>query len=196
MNENEIALLFAKRIMEKMDTALKLIYYNDEESNKKKFSLIKELASLTSELLDSNEVNQKMLEIAESSQINGDNIKNKFDTFKMIRNVINHFPIFSSWEEIYVSQHLLKWNNPNYSQIENYFQKEKEISYKIFLKENETWVEKININIKVPQLMKYNKIYLKDVISIDDTIWTFATIDYYLQFLGLNIEQPRYIISI
>ena len=41
----------------------------------------------------------------------------------------------------------------------------------------------------------YNKIYLKDILTLDDALWTFGTIDYYLQFLGLQIET-RYLMSI
>lgn len=97
----------------------------------------------------------------------------------MIRNVISHFPIFKSWDEIYVSKVLLSWNNPKNSQIEKFF-KSKKMSYRIYLNENNQWVEKVKIDINVPCLGKYNKIYLKDLLSIDDTIWAFATIDYYL----------------
>lgn len=194
-NKNEIVELFARKIMKKIEEALELVWSDDETYKDKKYELIKSLASLTSELLDSKEINMKMTEIAESSKVNGDNVEEKFDTFKMIRNVINHFPIFDSWDEIYVSKDLIFWNNPKYSQIKNFFKEEKRMSYKIYLKENDNWVEKKKININVPCLGEYNKIYLKDILSINDVIWTFCVIDYYLQYLGLNITQ-RFILSI
>ena len=195
MNYNkDVAKMFAVKIMEQMEEALHLVW-SDYGDNDKKFKLVNSVASITSELLDSDEINKKMIEIAKSSEVNGDSIEDKFNTFKMIRNVLNHFPIFNSWEEIYVSSDLVNWNNPKYSQILDYFKNEKEMSYRIYLNENNEWIEKKKIDIKVPKLGKYNKIYLKDIISLDDVIWTFSVIDYYLQYLDLNIE-PRFIVSI
>ena len=195
MNYNkDIAKLFATKIMEEMEEALELVWYNYDYNNSKKFQLVKSIAGITSELLDSDEINEKMMEIAKSSEVNGDNIEDKFNTFKMIRNVLNHFPIFNSWEEIYISRELVNWNNPKYSQILDYFDEEKEMSYRIYLNENNEWIEKKKIDIKVPKLEQYNKIYLKDIISLDDVIWTFSVIDYYLQYFDLNLQQ-RFIVS-
>ena len=195
MNYNkDVAKLFATKIMEEMEEALELIWYNYDYNNSKKFQLVKSIAGITSELLDSDEINEKMMEIAKSSEVNGDNIEDKFNTFKMIRNVLNHFPIFNSWEEIYISRELVNWNNPKYSQILDYFDEEKEMSYRIYLNENNEWIEKKKIDIKVPKLEQYNKIYLKDIISLDDVIWTFSVIDYYLQYFDLNLQQ-RFIVS-
>ena len=195
MNYNkDIAKLFATKIMEEMEEALELIWYNYDYNNSKKFQLVKSIAGITSELLDSDEINEKMMEIAKSSEVNGDNIEDKFNTFKMIRNVLNHFPIFNSWEEIYISRELVNWNNPKYSQILDYFDEENEMSYRIYLNENNEWIEKKKIDIKVPTLEQYNKIYLKDIISLDDVIWTFSVIDYYLQYFDLNLQQ-RFIVS-
>ena len=191
----DIARLFVTEIMQKMERALEIVWLECEDYNSEKFELIKSLASLTSELLDAEEINDKMMEIAESSKNNGDNIEDKFETFKMIRNVLNHFPIFKSWDEIYVSKDLLYWNEPGFSQINRYFETEKQMSYRIYLNENNEWVEKKKIDINVPLLGKYNKIYLKDILSIDDAIWTFSAIDYYLQYLKLNLTQ-RFIASL
>jgi hypothetical protein len=191
----EIARMFAEKIMDKMEDALALVWWETEDTNNRKFELVKSIASLTSELLDSDEINDEMIKIAESSKVNGDNIKDKFDTFLMIRNVINHFSIFESWDEIYVSKELLNWNNPKYSMIKKYFKSEKNMSYRIYLNEGGNWVEKKKIDIKVPKLEEDNKVYLKDIISLDDVIWTFSSIDYYLQYLDLNIMQ-RFMVSL
>lgn len=193
--KDEVAKLFATKIMKEMEEALQLVWPYEAYEEDKKFTLIKSLASLTSELLEVEKINAKMMEIAESSKINGDNIKDKFDTFKMIRNVINHFPIFNTWDEIYISKDLLGWNNPKNSQIEKFFKTEKCMSYRIYLNEDNKWVEKKKIDIRVPCLGNYNKIYLKDILSIDDAIWTFSAIDYYLQYLDLNITQ-RFLASL
>ena len=194
-SKKEVAKIFAKKIMEQMEEALQLVWSEGEYFENRKFTLIKSLASLTSEILEEDEINKKMIEIAKSSVENGDNIEDKFNTFRMIRNVINHFPIFDTWNEIYISKDLLSWNSPKNSQIEKFFKTEKCMSYKIYLNENDKWVKKKEICIRVPCLGEYNKIYLKDILSIDDVIWTFSAIDYYLQYLDLNITH-RFITSI
>ncbi len=196
MEDNNIEILFAKRIMKLMEEAYEIIMnYNSDSYQHRKFEILKDLSSLTVEVLKKEDIRNKMKEVAESSKVNGDNIEDKFKTFRMIRNVINHFPLFDSWDEIYVSSDLLNWNNSSSDQIKSYFQKEKEFSYRIYLNENGQWVEKKVINIRTPKLGKYNKIYLKDILTLDDALWTFGTIDYYLQFLGLQIET-RYLVSI
>lgn len=195
MIKEDIELLFAKKLMKLMEETFEMLYYSGNNEKTRKFELLIKLSSLTTELINDEEIFNKMKKVAESSQINGDNIEDKFNTFKMIRNVVQHFPIFDSWEEIYISTDLLDWNNPNGNQIKKYFNSDKEFSYKIFLKEEKEWIQKREINIKTPKLGKYNKIYLKDILSLDDALWTFGAIDYYLQLLGLEIET-RFIISL
>ena len=199
MENQDTEILFAKRIMELMDEALDIILnfnYDNEETIKRKYNIIKDLSSLTAEVLKKKDIQTKMKEVAESSEVdeNSTNIDDKFNTFKMIRNVINHFPIFKSWDEVYISKDLLTWNDSSGDQIESYFKKEREFSYIIYLNEYGKWVPKKTIEIRTPKLGKYNKIYLKDILSLDDAIWTFSIIDYYLQFLGLQIET-RFLIS-
>ena len=50
--------------------------------------------------------------------------------------------------------------------------------------------------ISKPPLILLNALAIGwlEYFSIDDAIWTFATIDYYLQYLELNIEQ-RFLLS-
>lgn len=199
MENQDIEILFAKRIMELMDEGLDIILnfnYDNEETRQRKYIIIKDLSSLTAEVLKKKDIQVKMKEVAESSEVdeNSTNIDDKFNTFKMIRNVINHFPIFKSWDEVYISKDLLTWNGSRGDQIETYFKKEREFSYVIYLNEDGKWVPKKTIDIRTPKLGKYNKIYLKDILSLDDALWTFSIIDYYLQFLGLKIET-RFLIS-
>lgn len=195
MIKEDIELLFAKKVMKLMEETYELLYYSGDDQEKRKFELLIKLSSLTTELLKDEKIFNKMKKVAESSQVNGDNVEDKFNTFKMIRNVVQHFPIFDSWEEIYISTDLLDWNNSNANQIKKYFNSEREFSYKIFLKEEKEWVQKRKINIKTPKIGKSNTIYLKDILSLDDALWTFGSIDYYLQLLGLEIET-RFIISL
>ena len=96
MENQDIEILFAKRIMELMDEALDIILnfnYENEETTKRKYNIIKDLSSLTAEVLKKNDIQTKMKEVAESSGVdeNSTNIDDKFNTFKMIRNVIITF---------------------------------------------------------------------------------------------------------
>ncbi len=190
MEDNEIEILFVKRIMKLMEEAYQTILFYNGDNEYRKFQIVKELSSLTAELMKKKDVYERMKSIAESSKVeeNNSNIDDKFKTFTMLRNVINHFPIFEKWEDVYISKDLLEWNNTKQNQIKTFFNTEKEYKYKIYLNENNAWVPKHFITIKTPKLGKYNKIYLKDIMSLDEALWTFGVIDYYLQCLGLKID--------
>lgn len=195
MRDNDIELMFANSLMRIMETGIELLLHYEENSfPEEKFSIIKELSSITSELLKHKSTCDKMKEVAKSSEFNGKNVDEKFETFIMIRNVINHFPIFESWDDVFITKEMIEWNNPKYSQIKDFFKEEKKYSYKIFLMDNGIWTPKKDIEINIPKLIDGDRIYLSDFLSLDDALWTFTIIDYYLQFLGLNVE-PRYLIS-
>lgn len=190
MEDNiEIATLFAEKIKEKIDKALDYTYrfdVNDDE----KFEVIKQLASLVSELLDKDGIKKKLIEFANTSTVNGEDNEIKIETFDLIRNILIHFPIFESWDEICISKKLLKWNTDKNGQIIKYFEKNynKSFKYRIFLNENDEWIERHTITVTIPELNDDNTIYLKDILSLDNAIWTFGIIDYYLKDLGLNIQ--------
>ena len=66
----DTATLFAEKIKEKIDQAL---CYADMGSlyENEKFELIKQLAALVSELLDKDGIKEKLIELANTSTING-----------------------------------------------------------------------------------------------------------------------------
>lgn len=190
MEDNtEIATLFAKKIKEKIDIALDYTYGFNVTDNEK-FEVIKQLSSLVSELLDKEGIKNKLIELADTSTVNGEDNEIKIDTFDLIRNILIHFPIFETWDEICISKKLLKWNTDKSGQIIKYFEKNcnKTFKYRIFLNENDEWVERHTITVTIPELNENNTIYLKDILSLDNAIWTFGIIDYYLKDLGLNIQ--------
>ena len=190
MEDNtEIATLFAKKIKEKIDIALDYTYGFNVTDNEK-FEVIKQLSSLVSELLDKEGIKNKLIELADTSTVNGEDNEIKIDTFDLIRNILIHFPIFETWDEICISKKLLKWNTDKSGQIIKYFEKNcnKTFKYRIFLNENDEWVERHTITVTIPELNENNTIYLKDILSLDNSIWTFGIIDYYLKDLGLNIQ--------
>ncbi len=198
-NDNSIAILFANKIKEKIDRALSLCNMpyvsNDSEE---KFELIKSLSSLVSELLDKDNFKDKLLNLANTSAVNGNDNEIKIETFDFIRNILIHFPIFESWDEIYLSKELLGWNKPYNGSIAKYLNNNsgKTFTYRIFLNEDNEWVEKHTITVTIPKLEDSNKIYLKDILSLDNAIWTFGIIDYYLKDLGLTINPYAFTVSL
>lgn len=197
---NEIARIFALEIKKTIDEALQCCNwsYKSENDKIKKFELIKKLASLVSELLEVDGMKENLIELANASAINGENNEIKIATFDLIRNILIHFPIYNSWDEICISKKLLKWNKPRNSHILKYFEnnRNKSFTYRIFLNENNNWVERHTITVNIPKLDENNEIYLKDILSLDDAIWTFGIIDYYLKDLGLNIEPYNFTVSL
>ena len=91
MTDKDIAILFANKIKEKIDRALSLCnmpYVVD--SNEEKFELIKSLSSLVSELLDKDNLKEKLLNLANTSTVNGSDNEIKIETFDFIRNILAH----------------------------------------------------------------------------------------------------------
>ncbi len=136
---------------------------------------------------------KKILELANQSNANGENNEIKLRIFGLLRNIILHFPIFDTYEEIVLSPEILKWNNPKKSSILDFFDKNKNktIETKIYYKYpyDEKYKEIKTINIKIDMLKPGTEIMLSNIISLNDAIWMFSIVDYYLDFLGLKLNQ-------
>ena len=92
-----------------------------------------------------------------------------YDLFSFIRNVLSHFPIFDSWNDVYITKNIATWHTEgsinkfllNCTKIK--IDKKGTVKYRIFehSKKKMTY-----ISINFPE--KYsddNKIYLKDIIT-------------------------------
>jgi len=96
------------------------------------------------------------------------------DLFSFVRNVLSHFPIFDSWNDVYISKTLATWNKKG--TIHNFLIKSIKIKiddrgtikYRIWenSKKQMTYIS-INLPIKYNNT---NKIFLKDIISEKDGI--------------------------
>lgn len=169
------------------------IVNKNPETEKAKYKLLQQLSSLTSELLKDKKIENKILELANQSTANGENNEIKLRIFGLLRNIILHFPIFDTYEEIVLSPEILKWNNPKTSSIIDFFDKNKNktIETKIYYKYpyDEKYKEIKTINIKIDMLKPGTEIMLSNIISLNDAIWMFSIVDYYLDFLGLKLNQ-------
>ncbi|MGG2084181.1 hypothetical protein [Lysinibacillus pakistanensis] len=87
------------------------------------------------------------------------------DLFKLIRNIMSHFPFFDSWEEVNVTQNLINWDKEGKS-IDKFFTKyagASEIKYRMWDAKNKKMTY---LNIKFPNTYNQSSIiYLRDILS-------------------------------
>ena len=89
--------------------------------------------------------------------------------FKFIRNVLAHFPIFETWDEVWVSKDLINWHKEGQS-IDKFLKKycgHDEVKYRF-------WEEKKKkmtyMSIKFPSEYNKDKFYLKNILSEKDGV--------------------------
>ena len=90
------------------------------------------------------------------------------EVFSFIRNLLLHFPIFDTWNEVYVNKKLATWSKVG--QIDKFLNKcvnikidgKSEVKYRIWEEEKKKMTY---FSIKFPEKYEDNDIYLKDVIS-------------------------------
>ncbi|MBC1501974.1 hypothetical protein HB943_15340 [Listeria weihenstephanensis] len=126
-----------------------------------RFSKIKEAYSLYGELQMYEPIKWKLQEMKISRPPMESEIAKEL--FKCIRNIFSHFPFFSCWNEVWITEELINWNKPNQS-IDKFIKKylnHKEVEYRFW--ESET-KKMTYVSIKFPVDFS-NKIFLKDIIS-------------------------------
>jgi hypothetical protein len=90
------------------------------------------------------------------------------EVFKFVRNIISHFPLFNSWNEVWISKSLVNWNKTGQS-IDKFLKNNAGreplgFAYKNDGDAKEKFPTMVDINFP----KKYNEktiIYLKDIIS-------------------------------
>ena len=90
------------------------------------------------------------------------------EVFSFIRNLLLHFPIFDTWNEVYVNKKLATWSKVG--QIDKFLNKcvnikidgKSEVKYRIWEEEKKKMTY---FSIKFPEKYEDNDIYLKDLIS-------------------------------
>ncbi|MDD3106454.1 MAG: hypothetical protein PHP65_01430 [Bacilli bacterium] len=90
------------------------------------------------------------------------------DLFSFIRNLLLHFPLFDSWDSVYINKQLATWSK--IGQIDKFLTKctnikidgKGELKYRIWEKEKK---EMTYFSVVFPEQYDENNIYLKDIIS-------------------------------
>lgn len=87
--------------------------------------------------------------------------------FKVIRNIFVHFPVFETWNDVWVSKELINWQNDGLT-INRFLKKyygHEIVKYR-FWESDKKLMTYISVNF--PDKYDDNKIYLKDILSEKD----------------------------
>lgn len=88
---------------------------------------------------------------------------------KFVRNVLTHFPLFETWNEVWVNKKLINWQKQGQS-IDRFLKKysgHQEIKYRFWEEDKK---QMTYMSIKFPEVYEENKIYLNDIISEKDGV--------------------------
>jgi hypothetical protein len=89
--------------------------------------------------------------------------------FKFVRNILAHFPVFDTWDEVWVSKELVNWQREGLT-IDRFLKKylgHDEVKYR-FWEPDKKLMTYISINF--PEKYEQNKIYLKDIVAEKDGV--------------------------
>lgn len=88
---------------------------------------------------------------------------------KFIRNVLVHFPFFTTWDEIYISKQLVNWANERLSidKFLNKYQGHEDVKYRFMEANSRKWRYP---TIKFPPVYNEDRIFLKDIVNEKDGI--------------------------
>ncbi len=136
---------------------------------------IKDFFSVYSEMLSYASI-KDYIEIVENTRPPMESVISS-DWVKLVRNILAHFPFFTSWDEIYISKQLVNWASEGKS-IDRFLKKyqgHKEVEYRFKERLSDKWRYP---TIKFPSTYNEDKIYLKDMITERDGVLLCAVLMY------------------
>lgn len=155
--------------------------------SKYRFSRIKEIFAVYTELLNYKPIEWVIAEIKEKRPPMESEIASKL--FKFIRNLILHFPFFDSWDDVWFNEELINWKGKQES-IHNFLSKyhsSGEVKYR-FWENDKKLMTYLAINF--PSNYPNNeKIYLKNIMLEKDGV-KFAII-MMKQILDTQVESVK-----
>lgn len=89
--------------------------------------------------------------------------------FKFVRNILAHFPLFETWNDVWINKELANWQKEGLT-IDRFLKKysgHAEVKYRFWEAEKRQMTYTI---IQFPKQYGNNKIYLKDIISEKDGV--------------------------
>jgi hypothetical protein len=89
--------------------------------------------------------------------------------FKFVRNILAHFPVFETWDEVWVSKELVNWQKEGLT-IDRFLKKyagHDEVKYRFWEADKKRMTY---MSIRFPEEYDKNKIHLKDMIEEKDGV--------------------------
>ncbi|MEJ6077179.1 hypothetical protein MT391_01315 [Vibrio sp. 1-Bac 57] len=89
--------------------------------------------------------------------------------FKFVRNILAHFPVFETWNDVWVNKELVNWQREGLT-IDRFLTKysgHDEIKYRFWEPQKELMTY---MSIKFPKKYDSEKIYLRDIVSEKDGV--------------------------
>lgn len=184
-----------ERLKTYVDDLYGVILYGEYGSvdDSEKFELLKKISILFNELLKDAENRSLFKDMLSSAAIDKEQFEAKSSTFSMIRNLLVHFPMFEAWENIFITKTLLNWgsgSNNRAGSIENYFLKNsgKTLEFSIYTRSDYQFDKTRYFKISVPHIKKYKPCYIKDFLPLDDALWLFSLVGYFLEWKNWRIN--------
>lgn len=173
-------------VIKQFSTKINEIMRQSDYYNNPNLDIIRRVSFLIDELLS----DDNMKNTFEQALSHMENSKIKISVFSMIRNVLAHFPFYEEWNEIYLNEEIVNWNNPRGKSICKFFSEAnagKILSYDVYFRLSYS-EEKIKhtINITIPSIK--DGFYMKDFIGLGDLYFTFFLIDHLLEKLGIPTQ--------
>lgn len=92
------------------------------------------------------------------------------ELFKIVRNLIMHFPFFDRWDDVWFCKKIINWNIPNQT-IDKFFEKYKgsrTVKYRFW---QHSTKKMTYLSINFPEIYKSDsKIFLRDILSEKDGV--------------------------
>lgn len=160
--ENEFLNLSYNRFYDIFDEIMKDEFWN--EPNTIRFSHLKDGFSIYTEVLKYEPVKHVLEHLKTARPPMEAEIGSEL--FKFFRNVISHFPFFTTWDDVYVTKTLVNWEGKPSQTIDKFLEKYKgkpQVKYR-FWEADKKRMTYLSINFP-PQYQGDEKIYLKDILS-------------------------------
>lgn len=114
------------------------------------------------------------------------------DLFSFIRNLLLHFPIFDTWDEVYITKTLATWSKVG--QIDKFLNKciklkidgKGTVKYRIWEEKKKTMTF---FDVNFPEKYSDNNIYLKDIIT--EEVGTKFCMALMREILDIQVENPE-----
>jgi hypothetical protein len=111
------------------------------------------------------------------------------ELFKVIRNIINHFPFFNSWNDVWINKSIVNWHKEDQS-IDQFIEKYKDkdiVKYRFWEEEKKKMTY---LSINFPSNYNDNdKIFLKDILSEKEGVkFSFILMK---QILDTQVEEMK-----